>query len=193
MLGKILKGWVLALAICLLIGGRVQAEADPAPAAAPADLLDGMDEGSAWKVYSDDRGVKVDVLPVDVEAGKALEIGFTMGPGEWLGIFRSIDRDLSGYKAIRFRYRGEGSPNSLEIKLEDADGSQFGRVLKTKTNLGSWTTVVIPFSELSYWWGGDNKLAWDKVHNCHFAISMKDSGDKGGAGKVIVDEIELLK
>jgi hypothetical protein len=183
----------MGAAIALMLAGNAGAQQDPAPAAAAGDLLDAMDEGAAWKIYKDDRGVKVDVLPVDVETGKALEVGFTMGPGEWLGIFKSIDRDLSGYKAVRFKYRGEGTPNSLEIKFEDGDGSQFGKVLKTKTNMGAWTSVVVPFSEMSYWWGGDDKIGWTKVHNLHLAVSMKDSTDKGGTGKVIIDEIELVK
>lgn len=185
---------VLPCVVWMLLGMLQPVWAQEAsPPVGGAGLLDSMDDPAPWKVYKDDRGVKVDVATVEAKGGKAVDIAFTMGPGEWFGVFKSIDQDLSGYKGLRFTYRGQGSPNSIECKLEDADGSIVGKVLGTKSNIGSWTVVEIPFTDFSYWWGGDNKLAWDRVHNIHFAVSMKNHEDKGGSGKVSIDQVELYQ
>lgn len=186
------------LAICLAAGiAQALMAQDPAPAAplpATADgMIDAMDDPKAWNVYKDDRGVKIDLSVLEAKNGKAVEVSYTMGPGEWFGIFKTVDQDFSAFKGIRFVYRGLGNGNSIECKLEDGDGSIYGKVLGTKSNVGSWTVVEIPFTDLSYWWGGDNKLTWEQVHNVHFAVSRKTNEDKGGTGKVSIDQVELYK
>ena len=171
------------------LGATVPAQ-DPSP---PTGVIDTMNDPTIWTVYKDDKVVKVEVATTEAKSGKAIGVTYEMGGGAWLGLFKSIDQDITGYKGVRFAYRGEGNANSLEFKLEDNDGSIYGKILGTKSNVGSWTVVEIPFADLSYWWGGDSKLAWDHVHNLHFAVSKKGGEDKGGAGEVSISQLEFYK
>ena len=157
------------------------------------ELLDPMENTAGWTVYKDDRGVSVSLDTIDADKGKAVEVFYSMEGGEWFGIFKSINRDLSGYKGVRFSVMGAGSANSLEFKLEDADGTMFGKVVGLKSNTGSWAKVSVMFDQLAYWWGGDNSLDWTKIKNIHFAVSKKVKGDQGGSGKLMIDQVELLK
>jgi hypothetical protein len=163
---------------------------DPAP---PAGVIDTMGDPTIWNIYKDDRGVKVEVASVEAKNGKAIGVTYEMGEGAWFGLFKSINQDITGYKGVRFSYRGQGNANSLEFKLEDGDGSVYGKVLGTKTNVGAWTMVEIPFADLSYWWGGDSKLTWSQVASLHFAVSKKGGEDKGGAGGVSISQLEFYK
>lgn len=169
-----------------LVAGLMGQVATPEP-------LDPMSETRGWTVYKDDRGVTVSLDVIETETGSALEIFYSMEGGEWLGIFKSINRDLSGYKGLRFSFMGLGSANSLEVKLEDGDGTQFGRVMEAKSNASSCKTVDVTFDQLSYWWGGDSSLDWKKVRHIHFALSKKSKTDQGGSGKVMIGKVELLK
>jgi len=157
------------------------------------EILDPMDETRGWTVYKDDRGVTVTLNVNEAQEGKAIEIFYSMDKGEWLGIFKSINRDLSGYKGMRFSFTGLGNANSLEVKLEDADGTQFGKVIGLKSNAANWQTVDVTFDQLAYWWGGDSSLDWQKVRHIHFALSRKTKTDQGGSGKIMIRNLELLK
>lgn len=168
----------------------------PEPASAPApaqasgeSLLDPASPIQGWNVYND-NGSTIKLVDLAGENGKALGIEYGMGTGNWLATYKDLTRDLGPFKGIRFRYKGEGSGNSLEFKIEDADGSQFGMLVPSRSNPASWTTVEVKFADLAYWWGGDKNLNLVNP-KVHFAVSVKD-GDQRGTGKVIVDQLELI-
>ena len=155
-----------------------------------SNVLFDMSQTENWGFYTDNT-CEVSVQPVSGKKGDALEMIYKMNDGGWIGMWRAADRDLSDARGIAFMYRGEGSSNSLEFKLEDGDGSNFGAMVEGKSNAGSWTIVEMPFSNLKYWWGGDEDLDTSSI-KVHFAVSKKD-GDEGGEGKIIIDRVELLK
>ena len=159
--------------------------------AIPKDVIDTMDSMVPWKVYKDEKAT-IKTRSVEGKIGNAMEVSynFTSG-GPWCAIRRASAVDISAASGIRFVYRGEGDTNTLEVKLEDADGSNFGKTVDTKTNPGSWTTVEVPVSDFNYWWGGDQSLNLKKVH-LQFAVSIKE-GDDGGSGKVIIDQVEVMR
>ena len=171
----------------------VPAVAAPAAASAmPEGIIDNMKSSPAsWNKYTD-NSVTVNMLAAAGQSGKALELDYNMNQGTWLGIWRQVSGDISKYKGIRVAVRGEGSANSIEFKIECADGSNFGKVLAVKSNVGGWTTVEIPFTDLPYLWGGSKvfSLANPKVH---FAVSKKGDDDQAGAGKFFIGPVELYK
>lgn len=149
--------------------------------------LDSMDSITGWENYAD-NGVVLKVTSVAGKTGNAAQTAYSMGAGAWFGIWKEIPVDLSKYAGIRFAFRGEGSKNTLEIKLEDSDGSNFGKEMSGKSDNGAWTVIEVPFSDLKYFWGGDQTLDLKKIR-LHFAVSKKE-GDAGGTGKIMIDNIE---
>ncbi len=169
------------------------AEPAAAPAAAPAPaaggaLFDAMDAVTGWEKYNGD-GSSINLASVPGETGNALEISYTMGTGAWVAMWKAAGRDLTAYKGVRFRIKGEGSANTIEFKLEDKDGSNFVVFAPFKSNAASWTTVDIPLSSLKYGWGGDQNLALSDI-KVHFAISAQE-GDQKGSGKLLIDQVEF--
>ncbi|MFH1369004.1 MAG: carbohydrate binding domain-containing protein [Elusimicrobiota bacterium] len=195
-MNKFLKFFSLLLvagSLVVSMGARkkVSTETD-APAAktvssAPGNYLDDMESTAGWDNYINE-GVVLKLSSVPGKVGKALQVSYSMGSGTWLGICKELPQDLSKYSGVRFVFRGEGGKNTVEVKLEDADGSNFGKELAFKSNTGAWTVVEVPFSQMTYWWGGDQMLDLKKC-KIHFAISVKE-GDAGETGKVMIDNLE---
>lgn len=161
-----------------------------APAEPPEETgvisLHAMDTIVNWFLYND-TGATGTLNLVD---GNILELAYDMSAGgKWFAAVKNNFYNMSGYQGLRFQYRCEGAVNSIEMKLEDSDGSNFGTILKTKTDVASWTTADIPFTDFTYWWGGNQSLSWGSV-KIHFAISKKDTGE-GGTGKVYIRNISI--
>lgn len=140
-----------------------------------------------WFIYNNPGAIGSLNSTVSDDGTPILDITFDLSGGKWIGAVKNKYYNLSGYQGIKFEYKGEGSSNTIEFKLEDSDGSNFGLVLKSKTASDSWTTVKIPFGDMTYWWGGDQNLTWTAV-KIHYAISQKD-GDQGGTGKISIKNI----
>jgi hypothetical protein len=169
------------------------AAALPAQDGSSRTELDAMDETRGWTVYKDDRGVTVSLGTEEWKNGKAVEVYYSMEGGEWLGIYKAMNRDFSGFKGVRFLYHGVGSRNTFEFKLEDQDGTQFGKVIGPSVTTADWVEVVIPFDQMEYWWDGDSQLDWKNIRNVHFAVSKKNAKDQAGSGKLMIDRVELFR
>lgn len=192
---------VLTLSVVLSAGAVTGSFAARAKKGAAADgktaavnsaaVVDAMEITQGWEIYTD-NGSKLALTSVAGKSGKAIEAAYDFGGGGWIAFNKAVNADFSKAKGIKFYYKGTGSSNSVEIKLEDEDGTNFGFLLVTKSNVAGWTSVEIPFSELKYFWGGNPELNWTKIIRFHFAVSRKE-GDEGGAGKVDFDQLELMK
>lgn len=148
--------------------------------------LKAMDTIVNWFLYNDPGATgSLNLINEDT-----LEISYDMTTGgKWVGLVKNNFYNMSGYQGITFKYKAEGAVNSMEFKLEDTDGSNFGAVLKSKTDVSEWTIVNIPFNDLTYWWGGNQTMTWGAC-KLHFAISKKDTGE-GGLGKVFIKNVSL--
>jgi hypothetical protein len=166
---------------------------DAKPAAAAAgETMASTDSVMGWDTAVD-QNAKLSMAVVPGKTGKALQATYTLDPGGWVAFSKRMTVDFTQTKAIRFTFKGEGSINSIELKLENPDQGQFGVLLAQKTNEKGWTTVEVPLSEFKYWWGGtDKQLQLGKPLRLHFAISKKD-GDEGMNGKFLVCQLEMVK
>jgi hypothetical protein len=162
-------------------------------AASPEDVIDPMDAVTGWISYVDRQGVVL-LGTVSGMNGQALKISYDMSNGAWVAVTKEINRDFKRAKGLRFPMMGEGAENTLEVRLEDKTGVNYGARVKQKTNTGSWTVVEIPAGGFERWWGGadEAELDWKNVKKIHFAVSKKDN-DQGGAGKLMIGQVELIK
>jgi hypothetical protein len=108
----------------------------------------------------------------------------------------SLPVDISDTVAITLYYKGTGSSNTLQFKLEDEDGSVFGKRLYNATNISEWTKSRINYSELEYYWGGDDNLDLKNITRISFAIENGERdgipvGD-GGNGTLNICNITLI-
>ena len=124
-----------------------------------------------------------------------MRITYDLGEGNWVHIYQPASSynmgDLSEMTGMAFYYRGSGNANTLEVKFEDPDGTNFGQLLQGQSVAADWTLLEVRFTELTYLWGGDDNMDREQVDRISFAVS-KRQGDMGGAGTVEIADIALI-
>lgn len=147
-----------------------------------------------WTTLTD-TGSTIALATVPGRTNKALQITYDLGEGGWVQLYQSASSynrgDLSEMAGLTFYYRGDGNANTLEVKFEDTDGTNFGRLLQGQSAAADWTRIEVQFTELTYLWGGDVNMDWEQVKNISFAVSKKQ-GDMGGEGTVEIADIALI-
>jgi hypothetical protein len=191
--------WNKGLAYVLGLGIMIPALGSAAPAKkAAGDMNKGMSQQKGdvidsfegpvapWGSYNAD-GATLMVNQVEGSAGKALEMKYGLkGPAQWVAISKETALQDPTGKTISFQLKSnDPKANSLEVKFVDEDGSIFGNKVALNSN-NRWQQITIPFSDFTYWWGGDKKL--DKVKKFEFAISGEPAD-----GSVVIDELKLGK
>ncbi len=111
-------------------------------------------------------------------------------PGEtaYAVIERPLQVSMAPVTGIKFKYKGTGTSNNLEIKLTDFDGTTWFKKLLSFTNTGGvWKQTNVPFSQFSLFSSGDDgQLNLKYIKRLEFAISR----GSGGNGSFTLDTIE---
>lgn len=169
-------------------------------------VLDKMDEPapiSGWENYGaeEDKGVTTTSLDsISGQDGRALELTYSFNRGDiddWVVIERDWGRNIAGSDSFRFKYKGTGSANNLELRVMDKNGTVFSKKIYNVTNTeGEWKTATIPYEELflltsGTYSNGDIADALDltKIEAIFFVVSKGD----GGSGTLTIDELEVLE
>lgn len=127
-------------------------------------------------------------------SNSTLDMNYDLGAGGWVLIAVPLYRNLSCMKqlkaAVSFSYEGAGAANSFEVKLEDADGTNFGWITKPRESVAN-KTFSLPFSDFTNWVAGNSPgMNWGQVKNLLFAISKK-AGDEGSRGRIIIKDVMI--
>ncbi|MDP8218855.1 MAG: carbohydrate binding domain-containing protein [Candidatus Theseobacter exili] len=157
----------------------------------PADdtpVLIKMESVSGWNIGGE-SGTSFDMLVDEGHDGNSIVVDYDIGSGTWIQMQKRIKLNLEKRTYLEFYFKGEGAPNNLQVKLEDADGSTFGVNLEGKTAENEWQLISLPIDEMYYFWGGDTDFNRSLVKKLYFAITK---GEEGGAGKVWLDEIRFV-
>ncbi|MQY53527.1 MAG: hypothetical protein GH154_03920, partial [Firmicutes bacterium] len=172
----------------------------------PISVLDKMDEPapiSGWQNYGcdEDKGVTTTSLDsISGQDGRALELTYKFNRGDiddWVVIERDWGRNIAGSDSFRFKYKGTGSVNNLELRVADKNGTIFSKKIYNVTNTeGEWKTATIPYEELflltsGTYSNGDiaDELDLTKIEAIFFVVSKGD----GGSGTLTIDELEVLE
>ncbi len=159
------------------------------------------DKLAGLKPYSSpDSFISFAIVPTF--AGEGLEISYRLGENQWTGFFRLVESSmLENTKGVRFSYMGSGAANTLEFKMEYKQGTVFSVLLPHASAKPDWQEEEILYTDLTCWVNTPGcpenlslNLEPDKVIKIGFAISNKpDFSDEPGEGKVILDEVRLIR
>jgi hypothetical protein len=157
-------------------------DADPKKSAASADVLDAFEKAS-WQTHQAE-GASISLKTASGVSKKALQVTYDLKDTKaWVQISKALEIGDIRDKALRLWVRGEGASNTLEIKLVDEDGTNFGVKKASATAQSEWTELVLNEDDFEYWWGGDPQLG--PVKEIYIAISAGE----GGAGQVWLDDL----
>lgn len=166
----------------------------PTSTATPAPTPIAVSTDPARWTTMTDAGSTIALASGPGRTDKALQVTYSLGENGWVVLSQLASSynqgDLSQMTGLTFYYRGSGNANTLEIKFEDTDGTNVGRLLQGQSAAADWTRIEARFTALTHLWGEAN-MDWGQVKYITFAISKKP-GDAGGAGTVEIADIRVI-
>jgi len=123
-------------------------------------------------------------------AGPALEMDFDFKGGKGFVVARrAVARSMPAEYAVRFRLRGHGAVNDLELKLIDASGLNVWRhVLKGLAPPRRWKRFAVQSREIGFAWGPSSGASLAQLGFIELAIVAGE----GGAGSLFIADLEVL-
>jgi hypothetical protein len=159
--------------------------AGPAGAQAPR-ILDDFSRPVLWHAQASD-GVGFSSAPFD--GGLRLNYDFTHGSG-YAVLRRDLPLNLPANFELRFRIRGQGAANALEVKLTDASGENvwWNRHVDYVPP-GEWRTIRIRRRQIDFAWGPTRDRNLRRTAAIEFVVA---AGSGGGRGWIAVDDLEIV-
>lgn len=159
-------------------------------AATPADrLLDNFDRPTAWSASSSD-GVEGKAITIEGSSGRALRLDydFTRSSG-YAFVRRDLPLELAENFELRFKLKGAGPANTLEIKLVDQSGDNVWWHRKTEYRAPQdWTTVRVKRRQIEFAWGPTEDKQLPRAAAIEFVVA---AGSGGGKGWIALDDLVL--
>ena len=123
-------------------------------AASQPRTLDDFESASRWTATASD-GVAASLSPVPGASGQALRLDYDFSKGSGYAVLRrELPLDLSGNFELRFKLRGEGAANALELKLVDASGDNVWWHRKADyVPPREWTSIRVKRRMVDFAWG----------------------------------------
>lgn len=167
----------------------------------PRDVvqIDRMHSTAGWEEYADETGSSVELRSFP-GTGHPFTVSYSLAGSGWIGITKDLPAGLlSGTRAIAFRYRGSGRPNTIELKLIYDGGVIFGWDWHRATDThGGWESREIPYSDFKCWSAtgcrAGEPVDQGRVEKVDFAVSNKPQyDDAAGRGSIAFENLEAVK
>lgn len=156
---------------------------------ASARTIDDFEQTANWKAAASD-GVGHEMSWVAGAAGRALRLDydFTGGSG-YAFLRRELPLELPDNFEIRFKLRGQGAANALEMKLVDASGDNVWWHRKADfVPPSEWTTIRVKRRQIEFAWGPSTDKRLRRAAAIEFVVA---AGAGGGKGWIAIDDLTI--
>jgi WD40 repeat protein len=161
-------------------------------------LIDPMENLSNWKTLKDDLGSNVSIGLVPSKKGRAINLSYDLKDNGWVGISKEVDsRLLAELQGLNISYRMTGKQSTLEIRLEDQNGTVFGSSRILSGDPLRWACLEAlydSFTELIQASAEDpiqKGLEPARIRKLEFFIHNNiKRGDISGPGNISLDQIK---
>jgi hypothetical protein len=162
----------------------------------------GGPENATFTASLTDFGLK------DGQAGKTVGFHYDVANGGYTIITKKVDPNvLSGTMGIRFFYRGNGAPSTIELKLilmfpNDQEDTVYGVLWNAATETGDqWIQVDVLYSDFTCWFSEKNDNC--QRHGTHLDLTVVDrldlvvsckpeDGSQCGSGDIAFEDIQTI-
>ncbi|MGI8931746.1 MAG: discoidin domain-containing protein [Sphingomicrobium sp.] len=157
--------------------------------AAPVPLFsDPMDSATDWHAEGSDS-IAASRRAVPGSTGQAVELAYGFGGvSGYAFVRRKADITLPRNFEIRFRMRGTGGRNDLQMKLTDGD-NVWWKVWRNHRPQSEWQEVVVPAGEIGFAWGPTGDKTLRHAGGIEFVVARNRDG---GAGTLQVDDLRIM-
>ena len=156
--------------------------------AAPPLFSDAMNSAVPWPAEGSD-GVAASSRGVPGVSGKAVEMRYDFGGvSGYAFVRRKADVTLPRNYEIRFRMRGTGGRNDLQMKLTDGD-NVWWKVWRNARPFGQWQEVIVPAGEIDFAWGPTEDKTLRHAAGIEFVVARNRDG---GSGTLAIDDLQIM-
>ena len=158
-----------------------------APAGKPI-FADAMDDAARWPAEGSDS-VRASSAAGPGVSGTAVEMRYDYGRVSGYAYMRrtaalTIPRNYE----IRFKMRGTGGRNDLQMKLTDGD-NVWWKVWRNLRPSTQWQEVVVPAGEIGFAWGPTSDKVLRRADSIEFVVARNRDG---GAGSIAIDHLRIV-
>ncbi len=159
--------------------------------AAPAEraiFADPMEDSARWPAEGSDS-VRASSAAVPGHSGKAVEMRYDYGRVSGYAFMRrETALTLPRNYEIRFRMRGTGGRNDLQMKLTNGD-NVWWKVWRNHRPSAQWQEMVVPAGEIGFAWGPASDKTLRRVEGIEFVVARNRDG---GAGSLAIDDLRIV-
>ena len=158
-----------------------------APAGRPI-FADAMENAGHWPAKSSDS-VTASINSVPGASGHAIELRYDYGRvSGYAYIRRAVAVELPRNFEVRFKMRGSGGRNDLQLKLTQGD-NVWWKVWRNERPSSEWQEVVVPAGEIGFAWGPAGDKSLRRIDGLEFVVARNRDG---GAGRTVIDELRIV-
>ena len=173
---------IWALSVVVLLSLPVEAQ----PGEPSEIVFDGFEE-LTWEPV-EGPGAKLELSLERGFEGNCMCLNYDLGSSSsYVVAFRKLSLLLAPRYKFSFYIKGTSDESGLEFKLIDKDGNTFWKKWDAFQLSEEWQEVVVRERDITYAWGPGRKLG--EIEKIEIAVSSQ----KGGKGKIFVDELNLLE
>ena len=122
-------------------------------------------------------------------SGNAVEMGYDFGGvSGYAFVRRKANVTLPRNYEIRFRMRGTGGRNDLQMKLTNGD-NVWWKVWRNARPPAQWQEVVVPAGEVGFAWGPTTDKTLRRAAGIEFVVARNRDG---GAGTLVIDDLRIV-
>lgn len=150
--------------------------------------IEPCDDAAKWKVIAAD-GVRAAVQSDRSPDGDCIRLDYDFEKGSGFCVLhRDVDLPLGANYRVRYRLRGTGPDNNLELKLVDADRESVWWVNRREFSFPrDWRQMVQKKRHFAFAWGPSGGAEIKRLSGLEFAIASSS----GGKGSVWIDDIRI--
>ncbi|MGH6706398.1 MAG: discoidin domain-containing protein, partial [Sphingomicrobium sp.] len=155
---------------------------------APPLFVDSMEQAAAWPAEGSDS-VAASGRSVAGVQDRAVELAYDFGGvSGYAFVRRKADFAIPRNFEIRFRMRGTGSRNDLQLKLTDGD-NVWWKVWRNHQPTDGWQEIIVPAGEIDFAWGPTADKTLRYAGGIEFVVARNRDG---GAGTLVVDDLRIV-
>jgi hypothetical protein len=152
--------------------------------AAPLPFGDPMDSAAAWPADSSSS-----VIANSASVGGAVRMTYDFGKvSGYAYLRRKVALDLPRNFEIRFRMRGTGRRNDLQLKLTDGD-NVWWKTWRNHRPSAAWQDVVVTAGEIGFAWGPSADKTLRHADGIEFVVARNRDG---GHGTLEIDDLRIV-
>jgi len=111
-----------------------------------------MDSIEGWTPKHPDNSSQINFISDNGRQNSSIRINYSLGAGKYVAIRKDLPfSKFNGIDKIRFFFKATGNRNSIELELDDNNGTYWGRKWVKATGAADWVSKEVEIKDIWFW------------------------------------------